>query len=117
MVRNDFSKTVGGKLFAKWQRQVQANYGIPNYLLPKVFQDDCRGGRTIKRLNEMCDKKEGLTSSPHKELKAIKEQNIRDYANQIADNERKGIEAPIEPFHMMNNSNNQSAFINALSKE
>ena len=118
MVKNNFSKTIGGKLFKKWDRQISVCLGFANgkgeLALPADFKDHCRGGRSLKRLKEMCDDRDGLTVTPHKELKAIKAQNIRDYANQIADQERRGVEEPIESYHVNGNNNNLEAFANAL---
>ena len=121
MVKFNFKKSIGGKLLVKLDRSIKEsfvvlNVGSPNVAdsgLPVEFQDECRGQRTLKRLDELCGKRDGTQPSPHKEVKAIKAQNVRDYANQIADNERKGVELPIESYHVTSN-NNLEAFANAL---
>ncbi len=53
---------------------------IPNSWLPEDLHDKKRGGRTITRLNQLQDKKEGLT--PFRKKKAIKARNIEIYRKQ-----------------------------------
>ena len=54
---------------------------IPNEWLPTEYHDDVRGGRTIARLEQECDVREGL--SEHVKLKAIKARNIEGLRKQV----------------------------------
>lgn len=54
---------------------------VPNDLLPKDFHDDVRGGRTLARLDEMCEVKYG--DSDHVKLKALKARNIERLRKQV----------------------------------
>jgi len=44
-----------------------------NSALPEGFRDYVRGGRSLKRLEEMCEKRDGIT--PHVKEKAVKARN------------------------------------------
>ncbi len=57
---------------------------IPNSLLPESFQDNVRGGRSLARLNQMCDEKEQQTA--HQNLKQIRAENIEKYRQQFVEN-------------------------------
>ena len=70
----NFENTVGGRLVKQMKKAVAECIAIPNSWLPEEFHDNVRGGRTIARLNQMMDKKEGLTD--HVKLKALKARNI-----------------------------------------
>lgn len=74
MNKFDFSKTVGGQLVAQMEKLVQELIVVPNSCLPAEFHDDVRGGRTLARLNEMTDKRDGITE--HTKLKALKARNV-----------------------------------------
>tara|TARA_R110001606_G_scaffold258289_1_gene406060 strand:+ start:129 stop:494 length:366 start_codon:yes stop_codon:yes gene_type:complete len=54
---------------------------IPNEWLPNEYHDDVRGGRTIARLEQECDVREGL--SEHVKLKALKARNIERLRKQV----------------------------------
>ena len=54
---------------------------IPNEWLPEEYHDDVRGGRTIARLEQECDVREGL--SEHVKLKALKARNIERLRKQV----------------------------------
>ena len=54
---------------------------IPNEWLPNEWHDDVRGGRTIARLEQECDVREGL--SEHVKLKALKARNIERLRKQV----------------------------------
>jgi len=54
---------------------------IPNEWLPKEYHDEVRGGRTIARLEQECDVREGL--SEHVKLKALKARNIERLRKQV----------------------------------
>jgi hypothetical protein len=79
----DFSQTESFKLLEAFRLKLESCLVISNDLLPEQFQDANRGGRTIARLNELCDKRDGITD--HKRIKAIKAANIELYAKQAAD--------------------------------
>ena len=55
---------------------------VPNEWLPKKFHDDVRGGRTLARLNEMCED-EADTETAHQKLKALKARNIERLRKQV----------------------------------
>ncbi len=67
---------------------------IPNSWLPERFHDNKRGGRTVARLNAMCDKRDGLTE--HRKIKAIKARNIKRLARQVQD---RNISCPLDYSH------------------
>lgn len=54
---------------------------VPNHLLPVEFRDEVRGCRTLARLEELCDKRDGVTE--HVKLKALKARNIEKLAAQV----------------------------------
>lgn len=47
---------------------------VPNHLLPEDFHDEVRGCRTLARLEELCDKRDGITE--HVKKQATKARNI-----------------------------------------
>ena len=55
---------------------------VPNHLLPEEFRDEVRGGRTIARLNEMCEAKAD-TETAHQKAKAAKARNIEKLRKQV----------------------------------
>ncbi len=55
---------------------------VPNDLLPESFHDNVRGGRTLARLNEMCEEIED-TETEHQKTKAIKARNIEKLRKQV----------------------------------
>lgn len=54
---------------------------VPNHLLPEEFRDQVRGGRTLARLEELCDKRDGITE--HVKKQAIKARNIERLRKQV----------------------------------
>jgi len=54
---------------------------VPNHCLPEGFRDYVRGGRSLKRLEELCEKRDGIT--PHVKEKAVKARNIELLAAQV----------------------------------
>jgi len=81
----NFSRTIGGKLGAACKEDMKDAIFIPNSMLPEKFHDLVRGGRSLKRLEELCDKRDGL--SDHVKIKAIKERNIALLSAQVAEGE------------------------------
>ena len=55
---------------------------VPNHLLPEEFRDEVRGGRTIARLNEMCEELAN-TETAHQKAKAAKARNIEKLRKQV----------------------------------
>jgi len=55
---------------------------VPNDLLPESFHDNVRGGRTLARLNEMCEELSD-TETEHQKTKAIKARNIEKLRKQF----------------------------------
>lgn len=81
----NFSRTIGGKLCAACKEDMKDAIFAPNSILPEKFHDLIRGGRSLKRLEELCDKRDG--SSDHVKIKAIKERNIARLAAQVSEGE------------------------------
>jgi len=69
------------QLIADFEAAYQDGMVFPNSWLPEKFHDNKRGGRTGVRLNQMCDKRDGLTE--HKKKKATKARNIEMYRQQF----------------------------------
>ena len=59
---------------------------VPNEWLPESFHDNVRGGRTLARLNEMCENMED-DDTKHQKLKALKAENCENYRKQYEANE------------------------------
>ena len=58
---------------------------VPNDMLPESFHDDVRGGRTLARLDEMCeDIADGETA--HQKAKAAKARNVEKLRKQVEEN-------------------------------
>jgi len=55
---------------------------VPNSWLPEAFHDNVRGGRTLARLNEMCEDFTDVDSE-HVKLKALKARNIERLRKQV----------------------------------
>lgn len=69
------------KLIAEFEKAIQDCIVIPNEWLPEEYHDDVRGGRTLTRLNELCDKRDGLTEHVKRQL--IKARNIERLRKQV----------------------------------
>lgn len=69
-----FENTIGGKLVAELRKVTREMIVVPNSCLPAEFHDDVRGGRTLARLEELCEKRDGITA--HTKLKALKARNV-----------------------------------------
>ena len=55
---------------------------VPNDMLPESFHDDVRGGRSLARLDEMCeDIADGETA--HQKAKAAKARNVEKLRKQV----------------------------------
>ena len=76
-----FENTVGGRLVKELETAIKECLVVPNSWLPEDMHDNVRGGRTLARLDKMCDKRDGLTE--HRKLKALKAENIENYRKQF----------------------------------
>lgn len=81
MKKFDFSKTEGGRIYAELVKLTQEMIVVPNECLPAEFHDNVRGGRTLARLNEMTDKRDGITE--HTKKQAVKARNIEKLSKQF----------------------------------
>ena len=70
------------ELNAHAQRVFAECLEVPNELLPEAFHDKVRGGRTIARLNEMCEELAD-TETAHQKAKAAKARNIEKLRKQF----------------------------------
>ena len=55
---------------------------VPNDLLPESFRDEVRGGRTLARLDELCEEIAD-TETAHQKAKAAKARNIEKMRKQV----------------------------------
>ena len=85
MSKYKFENTIGGKLLKELDATFRDCLVIPNGWLPEKFHDKVRGGRTLARLDQMCDKHEGLTE--HRKVKDIKAENVENYRKQFEEKE------------------------------
>lgn len=69
-----FENTIGGKLVAELRQATRELIVVPNSCLPAEMHDNVRGGRTLARLEELCEKRDGITA--HTKLKALKARNV-----------------------------------------
>lgn len=81
MKKFDFSKTEGGRIYAELVKLTQEMIVVPNSCLPAEFWDNVRGGRTLARLNELTDKRDGITE--HTKKQAVKARNIEKLSKQF----------------------------------
>jgi hypothetical protein len=82
MSKFDFSKTIGGKLIAESLKAWEQCIVVPNELLPEEFRDQVRKGRTLARLQKLCDVRDGIHTA-HQKAKAAKARNIEKLAKQV----------------------------------
>ena len=80
----NFENTVGGKLVKEFESAVKECLVVPNSWLPEEYHDKVRGGRTLARLEQMTDKRDGLTE--HRKTKALKAENVENYRKQFEQN-------------------------------
>ena len=69
-----FSNPETQKTFDELQKQVREMIEVPNSWLPESFHDNSRKCRTLQRLEELCDKRDGLTE--HVKKKKSKGENV-----------------------------------------
>ena len=66
---------------AKLEKAIMETIVVPNEWLPEELHDDVRGGRTLERLEELCDKRDRITE--HTKKQAIKARNIEKLRKQF----------------------------------
>jgi hypothetical protein len=76
-----FENTIGGQLVAELRQITREMIVVPNSCLPAEMHDNVRGGRTLARLEELCEKRDGITA--HTKLKALKARNVERLAAQV----------------------------------
>ena len=70
-----------GRMFDELARLVRDSIVVPNRLLPAEFQDHKSGGRSLERLEQLCDERDGNTE--HRKLKELKARNVAKLAAQV----------------------------------
>jgi site-specific recombinase len=75
------SNPATGRMFDELAKLVRESIVVPNHLLPEDLHDSTRGGRTLERLEQLCDERDGNTE--HRKLKELKARNIEKLASQI----------------------------------
>lgn len=101
MDKFEFAKTPGGKLLEELREMVHEMIFVPNDILPEEFQDNVRGGRTLKRIEEICDKRDSITE--HQKVKAKKAENIEIYRQQIENGEEIGYNGHVNELQLYKN--------------
>ena len=81
-----FENTIGGKLVKELNREIRECIVVSNHWLPAEFHDDVRGGRTLARLEQMCEE-HNRGPSKFRDLKDIKAENVENYRKQFEENE------------------------------
>jgi hypothetical protein len=76
-----FSNPATGRMFDELAKAIRECVTVPNHLLPADLRDEVRGGRTLERLEQLCDERDGITE--HVKLKAIKARNVEKLAAQV----------------------------------
>ena len=70
-----------GRMFDELAKLVRESITVPNSLLPAEFQDHKSGCRSLQRLEELCDERDGNTA--HQQLKDLKARNVAKLAAQV----------------------------------
>jgi hypothetical protein len=81
-----FENTVGGKLVKELEAAIKECIVVPNSWLPENFHDKVRDGRTLARLDQMCDTVDGETE--HRKVKNLKAENVENYRRQFEAHDR-----------------------------
>ena len=74
---------------------------VPNHLLPEEFRDNIRGCRTLARLEQLCDKRDGMTE--HRKLKNIKAENVERYRKQFETDEEIRYDGAVDELQLYKN--------------
>ena len=83
---------------------VKECFVVPNEWLPESFHDDVRGGRSLARLDEMCEELAD-TETAHQKAKAAKARNIERLHKQVSD--EKGYFDIDKPFDYSENEKDE----------
>ncbi|MEK9696613.1 MAG: hypothetical protein VW270_12695 [Candidatus Poseidoniales archaeon] len=75
------SNPATGRMFDELAKSIRECITVPNHLLPEEFHDNTRGGRTLERLEQLCDERDGNTE--HRKLKELKARNVAKLAAQV----------------------------------
>ena len=75
------SNPATGRMFDELAKAIRECVTVPNHLLPADLRDEVRGGRTLERLEELCDARDGNTE--HRKLKELKARNVAKLAAQV----------------------------------
>lgn len=75
-------KSIGMQILDEVKRELSLAIVVPNSYLPEQFHDKVRGGRTLARLEQMCDVIDGVHTA-HQKAKAAKARNIQKLAKQV----------------------------------
>jgi len=75
------SNPATGRMFDELAKSIRECITVPNHLLPEEFHDHTRGGRTLERLEQLCDERDGNTE--HRKLKELKARNVAKLAAQV----------------------------------
>lgn len=75
------SNPATGRMFDELAKAIRECITVPNHLLPEDFHDYTRGGRTLERLEQLCDERDGNTK--HRKLKELKARNVAKLAAQV----------------------------------
>ena len=75
------SNPATGRMFDELAKSTRECITVPNHLLPEEFHDHTRGGRTLERLEQLCDERDGNTE--HRKLKELKARNVAKLAAQV----------------------------------
>jgi hypothetical protein len=89
------------KLFAQLDAAIAECIVIPNEWLPEAIHDNTRGGRTLARLEQICDERDGMTA--HKKRKATKAENIANYRKQFEENGEFEYNGHVDEIALYNN--------------
>ena len=75
------SNPATGRMLDELAKAIRECITVPNHLLPEEFHDHTRGGRTLERLEQLCDERDGNTE--HRKLKELKARNVAKLAAQV----------------------------------
>jgi hypothetical protein len=78
-----FENTIGGKLVKELKREIQECIVVSNHWLPAEFHDDVRDGRTVARLEQMCNTNAVDDETEHHKLGHLKAVNVENYRRQF----------------------------------
>jgi len=89
------------KLFAQFDAAIADCIMVPNEWLPEEMHDNARGGRTLARLEQICDDRDGITA--HKKLKATQAENLANYRKHFEQNREFEYNRHVDEIALYNN--------------